>query len=333
MRPLPELEPRIPLNPEDLPLTISEPGSYYLLGSVHTTGGGITVTASNVSIDLMGHTLAGGTGDGIDGADVLGTIRNLSVVNGTITGWDGYGVNLGPGSLVRDLRVSGTGEVGISVGAFSIVVDSVAESNDRQGILADTGSIIRGCLAGENDLHGIGGSTDVLVVDSVADNNGGYGIGVASNSEVRGSVAVNNKGIGISVGAQSAVIDCSAVSNQSYGIYVSVGATIHGCNAGFNHGDGIQVSADSLVLDNRCTGNGAFQHDGAGIHATSEGNRIDGNHVVGNDRGIDVDAAGNLVIRNTLRGNTVNFDIVAGNDVGPGGSGATSTSPWANLEF
>ena len=57
--------------------------------------------------------------------------------------------------------------------------------------------------------------------------------------------------------------------------------------------------------------------DGAGIHATGGDNRIEGNNCTGADRGIDVDAAGNIVIKNTCSGNTTNWDIVANNVYGP----------------
>ncbi|HRJ49801.1 MAG TPA: hypothetical protein PKU91_04675, partial [Phycisphaerales bacterium] len=56
---------------------------------------------------------------------------------------------------------------------------------------------------------------------------------------------------------------------------------------------------------------------GANIHATGNDNRIEGNNCILADRGIDVDAAGNIIVRNTCSGNTVNWDIVANNVVGP----------------
>ena len=69
-----------------------------------------------------------------------------------------------------------------------------------------------------------------------------------------------------------------------------------------------------------------------------------------NDRGINVDAAGNLIIKNSACGNTSNYEIAASNRYGPiiditaAGSAAvggnisavstlTSTDPWANFSY
>ena len=59
-----ETDPRIPIRGSDLPLTIDTPGSYYLAED-SAGAGGIFITASNVTIDLMGYCLCVGTGDGI----------------------------------------------------------------------------------------------------------------------------------------------------------------------------------------------------------------------------------------------------------------------------
>jgi hypothetical protein len=79
----------------------------------------------------------------------------------------------------------------------------------------------------------------------------------------------------------------------------------------------------------------------AGIHVTGGFNRIDSNNTAVNDRGIDVDAPNNLIIRNSASGNgTNNYVIVGGNTYGPlvTSSGALSSTgneshPWANFSF
>jgi parallel beta-helix repeat protein len=113
--------------------------------------------------------------------------------------------------------------------------------------------------------------------------------------------------------------------------------------------DGVRVSSQCLVVNNTCDDNGASGGDGAGIHATTGDNRIDGNTVTRNDRGIDVDFSGNLIIRNSASGNTTNYVIAADNRYGPvvditaagtaavnGNSAADTvitTHPWANFAF
>ena len=85
-----------------------------------------------------------------------------------------------------------------------------------------------------------------------------------------------------------------------------------------------------------CNSNGSGG-DGAGIHVVGTDNRIDGNTVTDNDRGIDVDAGGNLVVRNSASGNSTEYAIVAGNHdaqrISSPGAGFVSTDPWANFEF
>ena len=103
-----------------------------------------------------------------------------------------------------------------------------------------------------------------------------------------------------------------------------------GCTASANTGDGIKVNSLSRVEGNTCEENGA----GAGVHVAGQGNRIDGNTVARNVRGIDVDLGGNLVVRNDATLNTTNFDIVPGNadaNVASPGSNFFLLWPWANF--
>jgi parallel beta-helix repeat protein len=75
-----------------------------------------------------------------------------------------------------------------------------------------------------------------------------------------------------------------------------------------------------LIARNSCSQNGAVAAS-AGIHVTSQGNRIEENHLVFNsDAGIRVAASNNFVIRNSSRFNNAgtanNYVIAAGNFVG-----------------
>jgi len=58
----------------------------------------------------------------------------------------------------------------------------------------------------------------------------------------------------------------------------------------------------ALVLEHTCDGNDNGR-DGAGIHSTSSSNRIDGNNVTDNERGIDVDTKGSLSSKTNASGN------------------------------
>ncbi len=99
------------------------------------------------------------------------------------------------------------------------------------------------------------------------------------------------------------------------GFEMANATTIQNCASTSNEGDGIKITNDCVVRRNLCQANGS-SGDGAGIHATSTDNRLESNNVTDNDRGIDVDAAGNLILKNTASGNTTNFDIAANNVFG-----------------
>ncbi len=90
-------------------------------------------------------------------------------------------------------------------------------------------------------------------------------------------------------------------------------------------------------MGNTCEENGRNTGSGAGIYATGSDNRIEGNAVTDCDRGIQVDAVGNFIVKNTASGNSTEFAIVGGNWTGPVDTSSAGTitnmSPWANFQF
>jgi parallel beta-helix repeat protein len=143
------------------------------------------------------------------------------------------------------------------------------------------------------------------------------------------------------------VADCTVQANTRYGISASDACIIRGCSVYSSGTDGIRVSSASLVLNNTCGLSGLSTPSGAGVHATSGDNRIEGNNCASADRGVPIDSAGNIIIRNTCTGNAINWVIQPGNVFGPiidrtapgspfvSGSSAASTlgSTDANANF
>ena len=215
----------------------------------------------------------------------------LTVRNGTIRGWAGIGIYSDAGvAVIEDVAAVRNGATGIDVGPSSRVSGCSAGNNTGVGILVDSNSLVENCIVGNNGSNGIETSDHCRVIDSIA------------------SLNVGN------------------------GIYASTGSMVSGCVSDYNGLNGIRIDYSSYVHNNSCSGNSEYSlEDKAGIFVLGSYNRIDSNHVEDNAYGIRVDGAFNAVIRNTAIFNPLeNYKLVTPNDVGPIGSFATATSPWAN---
>ena len=324
------------------PFTINQPGSYYLTTNLtaNPLGGGITIAADNVTLDLNGFTLAGvGTGKGIDLPQAR---KNVTVRNGTIRGWgDGIlAANLRNGRfeklLVSDNTANG---IGVTNGG-AIVKDCTFLGNGQRGLFGRVLTVI-GCTARENGTDGIYGVRSTISACAVSDN-GGDGIEAESGSSVTDCVSRDNGGNGIHVySGGNSVTGCSASLNTGSGILSGGPATISRCIASDNGAHGIVAGAGSLVFNNDCAANGTGAAPGAGIRVTGSGSRIESNNTANNDIGIQVAEAGNIIIKNSSRGGTDAFDIAAGNSMGqeipvfnPSTTTVINTSnAWANFSY
>jgi hypothetical protein len=94
MKSLDQIEPRTPISYEEY--YIGSPGSYYLTANLTGANAGnpygIWIASDNVTIDLNGFCLQGGSGSS-SGIYIYGNHTNITVRNGTITGWGGDGVS------------------------------------------------------------------------------------------------------------------------------------------------------------------------------------------------------------------------------------------------
>jgi len=306
---LTEVEPRIAINLTNTPgdanslFKITQPGSYYLTGNITGVAGrhGVEIAASGVTLDLMGFDLSGIPGMGaFDGVSATAnSLINITVRNGSVRAWGDDGVDLGSNFVEN-----------------SAVIDVRASGNAGSGITTDDGCTISGCSAFQNSGSGISASTGCTISNCTAYDNTDNGISAGDGCTITGCTANSNTGNGISSGGGSTITGCSASFNTGSGISASFGSTISNCTVRANALDGIVVTSQCLVLANTCSGNGNGG-DGAGIHATGADNRIEGNNCINADRGIDVDVAGNIIIKNTCSGNTFNWSIAIGNSFGP----------------
>lgn len=186
---------RIPI--DHLPFSIEDSGSYVVTKNLTSEGGdGITVSADRVTIDLNGFTLAGtgnvngGGGYGISASEA----RNLTVVNGVVTGWNigiynasladkaglfqslvvannGFGVLPAPGSRFDGNVVQGNAYNGVESSGATTITNSTF-MNNTTAIRADVG---RDLIEGNH-------------IDVPA---GGTGIHAAKFTTIRRNVLVN----------------------------------------------------------------------------------------------------------------------------------------------
>jgi hypothetical protein len=355
-----------------LPFTITQPGTYYLTGNLTGTVGGITISADDVTLDLNGFSLSGGSGDGIS---VPLLQSGIGIRNGTVQGWGedgvdaelshssmdngGVGLKMGSGSVVRGCVAYSNTLHGITTETNSTVVDSAAYKNTEVGIQVKEGSLVTQSTAGNNLGHGIynitGGAT---ISHSSAFGNSGAGIyidteagtisnctattnGLAGLAGELGSLIVNSTGqsnVGAGIAGQKVhVVNSVASENGNHGMVVADGSTVRDSVSKLNVGSGITAGSDCLILDNQVAENGQMVGDQAGILVTGSSTRVEGNLVTGNDaRGIDIDGTGNIIVRNHAYGNTSEYDIAASNTYGAIvtlASGVLGTSdPYANFQ-
>ena len=230
MKTLDQIEPRTPVDAVHTPggagieYFISQPGSYYLTGNIAGVDGeiGIIIQASDVTLDLNGFSLLGSPG-AYFGVSIVGGYANVTVRNGTISGWNSepgiyangrhvvlehltitgnwQGVNTAEDTVIRNCVVSDNALDGIILGNNGVVSDCLVQSNAYNGIsIQGAGSVIRGNNLCGNNSSGSFGTSGINIAGSnnrIEDNHvtgmgvGGYGIavtGATNNIIIRNSV-------------------------------------------------------------------------------------------------------------------------------------------------
>ena len=310
-----DVEPRTIITQADIPLSITTRGSYYLgenlIPAMNTNMPIIEILTDDVTVNLEGFTIDGTDGirQSLSAVKVIGPMNNVSIRNG----------------IVRDCTSAGI-EAFVPGPVRGVTIEDITSYNNQLMGMRASHALIRNCVAYSNALAGIEAQDGSLIESCLVYDNGQEGI-----------VA----------GPGSTVINCTSRSNTKTGIFAANGSTVRSNTSSFNTGDGILVTADCYVIDNTCNSNGQGLGSGAGVFVLGADCRIDGNLVTDNDRGIDVDISGNLIIRNSASGNATQYLITANNKVGTivsapnslaingstGGAGVGTTNPWANISY
>ena len=280
MKTLDQVEPRAPIS--QLGATISSAGSYYFsanpTASLVANGmNGITVAASDVTIDLNGFELVGFVNSGAR-IFLNSGVTNVTIRNGTIRNWTGNGID-GRGNArvrVENVRVVNNGGSGIIVDVDGKVLNCVAQGSVGVGIKALDNCLIESC-----QVISTSGSpgTGILVGDSVnvarciTRSNAGPGISTGNNAVISNCNAQANVGFGIKATDNCTITDCAVLSTSGAGAPgIATGDTglVSGCTSRLNTGDNIRLGANSMAANCAASGSTA----GHGINAASGGSLI-----------------------------------------------------------
>jgi len=322
MMTLSQIEPRTPIS--TAPFSIAQPGSYYLTTNLTMTSSanGININANGVTIDLNGFTIsstaASATGAGIHIGSVV--TSDITIYNGHIAGGvtnNGSGVYGGPG--------------------FASGIDHNSAANPNNVLVANV--TVTGCL---NNGINLGTNISTMVDSCLVQTVGGNGI--VAGSILRSSVYLCGSNGIVAVNAS----DCHSDNNYNNGI-VCNGGTVSGCTANNNEYDGIDANTAAVsgcfvctdeygigLAGNKSTaiGNNCINCY-VGISVESSFNRVEGKQVTGCDFGISVElgSTGSVVIKNCGSDSYESnyFNDGGSWDLGPVGTVATATSPWANI--
>lgn len=278
---------------------ITQPGSYYLVGDVQGVANkhGIEIACDNVTIDMMGFTLAGTPGAAAIGIRNEPGFRGVTILNGVVRDWTDDGISLSGARLYVE------------------------------GVKADR------CGASGFDLAGSNGPTTIVRCQAVA--NTIYGINTGSGATVVECTANSNSLSGINLGGSGGVCERNTtIFNTFSGIAQNSGGgwVIRNNTCSQNGENGINVCTSNSIVGNVCNLNGTAVTDGAGIYVRCGDNRVDSNHLSSNDIGVRMTTNGEeVIIRNTFHDNTTSFSGSTGNDIGPLSLASNAVSPFANI--
>ncbi len=242
----------------------------------------------------------------------------------------------------------GSASHGFSINSSSLTECS-AMSNSGHGfnVLATApGTSFTGCAATGNVLSGFNIlSARARLTDCQAERNtqNGVLINVANGldeAHVQSCIISENGVSGLTTNSSTSVIDCNVSNNGGVGISVQSSCTVRGCTLTSNVGSGIRATSSNIIQNNTLSSNalGVAGAGSAGILCTSDDNRVEGNFLVSNTQdGIRLNAAGNLVIRNTLSRNGTTINAAANNRIAQiitiTTTGFVSTDPNANIIY
>lgn len=295
----------------ELPYTISTSGSYFITNTL-IGGGGIDITADNVTLDLMGFSLQGN--NAADYGIYLSGRSNITIKNGTIRDYGYAGIYQGTstGSFVtlEHIKVLNNGTLGSSV-AYSGI------------FLGGRNHHVENCTAGSNGGYGIYVYEGSIVKNNIAFGNAGaYGIFGGSGTHIVKNVAHSNaSNYGIYGGAANLIKENSVYSNSNWGIFASTGSIVKdNVIVGNNKLNIVSQGGMRISYDTQVTGNTLEENRQSNIYVYGDDNVLENNLVVGSTNGIFFNNSGNFYANNRASGNVSNYELGATSQTNGGGN-------------
>jgi hypothetical protein len=291
---------RLPGTPiTSLPVTLDQPGHYYVTRNLGSATGGISITTSDVSVDLGGFTLSGpgatGTGIQIDPLPTRTVIRN-----GTVHNWQ-FGIRQIPGEdneseiVIEHVTVSDTASQAISVQQNARIRECQVIASGGIGIHVSAGpALIEDCSVNGAVTNGIQASFGTVV----------------RNCDVTGVTAPLNQGVAVNLGTQSVVESCRIHGNStSAGLFVASDTRAQNVVVEGNtlDTDAIRLFTGGVLRDCVVRGNTAVH----GISASSDLNVVDSCSVDANS-GIGIRLGDRSIVRNSTATSNGGDGIVVG---------------------
>jgi hypothetical protein len=299
--------------PAGFPIPISAPGSYRLAQNITGCPGvsGISIGASNVTLDLGGFAIIG-TGGGT-GITLSAAFSQITVTNGSITDWGTGAMEFAAASDAQISRiearangpVAGAGTGQIRLGSNSILEDCVVTLGvAAQGVtITGSGSGIDGCNVSNNGYQGI---MSLGMNNRISNNHT-----VGNTTDLAGGCA------GIWAAGSGTVIEGNSAS----------GAGPQSCPIWTDASSGTVITRN-YVTDVGLLGRGYYLGTPGQIVTENVATGVSGSA----DGGFYWSATGVLTGNIAHGGGAANFvNACACGDVGPIGTAAATTSPWANI--
>lgn len=265
------------------PTTIAAPGSYILTRNITGAAPLITITSSDVTLDLNGFTLES-TSTTVGYVITATSVDRVSIFGGrTKAGARGVSLEFVNGAVIRDLVVNASSSIGINLYQVKdfVVSDCSVENPGGPGILADLSDfsgqgVIERNHVYSSGLDGIfvtsldgGAIRGNLIIDSSQ-----RGIYVQSSESVaiQGNTVVGaiTEGISIPSGTGLRVVENIVRGSGSDGLRIGASdVTILRNLSTANTSDGLLASGDQLLI----AGNQSAANSKKGLHFDASADR------------------------------------------------------------